>query len=87
MRGGTSASRGPGAVRPGPARRRAARMIGLELAFGDGAGRSRYYIVRFRRRPAGNSGQTTGVTLFKARNKQVNVLVRKPVRAALTGPH
>jgi len=26
MRGGTSASRGPGAARPGPARRRAARM-------------------------------------------------------------
>jgi hypothetical protein len=86
MRGGTSASWGPGAVRPGAARHRAVRMIAPELAFGDGAGRSRYYIVRFRRCPVGNSGQTAGVTLFKAKNKQVNVLARKPAQAGLTGP-
>ena len=87
MRGGTSASRGPGAVRPGPGRCRARQMTWPELALSDGTGWPRYYLVRFRRRPAGNFGQTAGVTLFKAKNKQVNVLVRKPVRAALTGPH
>ena len=81
MRGGTSASWGPGAVRPGPGRRRGVRMIGPELASSDRTERPGYYIVRFRRRPAGNSGQTTGATLFKAKNKQVNVLVRKPARA------
>src|SRR6185437_14390206 len=87
MRGGTSASWGLGAARPGPGpgRRRAVRMIGPELVSSDRAGRPRYYIVRFRRRPAGNSGQTTSVTLFKAKNKYANVLVRKPARAGLTG--
>ena len=96
MRDGTSASRGPGAVRPGavrpgavhpgPGRRRAMRMIGPELALRDGAGWPRYYLVRFRRRPAGNSRQTAGITLFEAKNKQVSILVRKPAWARLTGP-
>jgi hypothetical protein len=94
MRGGTSASRGPGAVRPVPGRGPAggcgilrpakpgdAVVITPAMASGDRAGRPRSYLVRFRRRPAGNSRQTTGGTLFKAKDKQVNVLARKPAGA------
>src|SRR5262245_37825669 len=98
MRGGTSAARGPGAARSAsgrdpagcrgnlrPARPGDAVVIAPVMASGDRTGRLWSYLVRFRRCPVGNSRKTVGVTLFKAKDKRVNVLVRKPAGADSAG--